>query len=444
MSALKNRPVREDMVIAACLEAYGMVRHEGRLADRSIDQVLRSKQQLYSNERRAVAERVYALLRRQLLVDVLAMRVWPGFDTIRTTGQDLLRLAVSRVLEGESIDAVADAFELRGKDAEAFRSLPRQREALSKLPAEQRFSIDSGLPEFLAKRLFKALGDEATAFTESMATRAPLTARVNTLKVTREQLMQRFRDDGIQAKPCPLSPLGLFIETRTNVYSLPAFRDGQFEVQDEGSQLLGMLVDAPPTLVIDACAGAGGKTLQLAAQMKNKGELIALDVDAKRLDELRQRARRAGAHNVRVHAIAPSGDKAVSDISRWHNKADRVMVDAPCTGTGTWRRKPDARYRLTEASLREHVDRQHELLKRFSSMVKVGGRVIYGTCSVLTDENEQVVKAFLKANPNFTQESVKTWLPAEASGCIEGSALRLWPHRHQTDGFFGAVLTRNA
>ena len=443
MSALKNRPIREDMVMAACLEAYGMVRHEGRLADRSIDQTLRAKQQLYSNERRAVAERVYALLRRQVLVDVLSTRVWQGFDRLRTTAQDMLRFAVSRVVEGETIDAVADALSLRREDAEAFRKLPQQQQAILTMPPQKRFAIESGVPEFLALRLFKQFGDDALKFSDAMATRAPLTARVNTLKVTREELLQRFRDDKIQAQPTPLSPFGIHIETRTNVYSLDAFRDGQFEVQDEGSQLLGMLVDGPPTLVIDACAGAGGKTLQIAAQMKNKGELIALDVDAKRLEELKQRARRAGAHNVRVHAIPPTGKPAIDALARWKHAADRVMVDAPCTGTGTWRRKPDARYKLTEASLAEHVERQHELLARFASMVKPGGRLIYGTCSILNEENEAVVSAFLKANSDYTLQPAGQWLPESAARCVTDNALRLYPHLHNTDGFYGAVMVKN-
>jgi 16S rRNA (cytosine967-C5)-methyltransferase len=190
-----------------------------------------------------------------------------------------------------------------------------------------------------------------------------------------------------------------------------------------------MLVDAPPTKVIDACAGAGGKTLQLAAQMKNKGDLYALDIDERRLKDLKLRARRDGVHNVRIHLVAQMPDLA--------GKADRVMIDAPCTGTGTFRRKPDARYRLTEASIAEYAAKQKGLLEQFAPLVKPGGRLIYGTCSVLTEENEDVVRDFLSRHSDFEVLSADRWVPASV---VREGFLRTFPHRHNTDGFFGAVL----
>ena len=278
-----------------------------------------------------------------------------------------------------------------------------------------------------------------------MNVRAPLTARANSLKITREALREKLAGEGVDAEPTSLSPLGLFLRTRINAFSLASFREGLFELQDEGSQLLGMLVDAPPTRVVDACAGAGGKTLQLAAQMKNRGELFALDIDARRLRELKLRARRAGAHNVRIRPIPPSGPEASAALADLAGKADRVLVDAPCSGSGTFRRKPDARYRLTEAQLADQVQRQRALLEQFAPLVKPGGRLIYGTCSVLREENEEVVAWFLARHPEFSVLPPADRLGPELGSRVDrGGFLRVTPGEQGTDGFFGALLVRNA
>ncbi len=437
-----SRPLREDLVHAAALEAYGLVRHEGRLSDRALDTTLRVRKHLWSQERRAVAERVYGLLRRQRTVDWLLDRV--GASTAGpTTAQDLLRLCASRILHGEEVAEVLRSAPLEPQDADLLRRLPGAASALLALPFEARFPIQASLPDFLAAKFQAEFGDEAERAAEEMNERAPLCARLNPLKTTREALMARLREEGVDVRPTPLSPYGLLLETRINAFSLPAFRDGLFELQDEGSQLLGMLVDAPPTRVVDACAGAGGKTLQLAAQMKNRGDLHALDVDERRLDELRRRARRAGVHNARVQVIPAEGDAALTALAALAQKADRVLVDAPCSGTGTLRRKPDARYRLTAEDLSQHVLRQKTLLERFSVMVKPGGRLIYGTCSVLREENEDVVSDFLSRHPDYQLLPAERFLP-EAVGpkVTREGFLRLFPHRHGTDGFFGAVLQR--
>jgi 16S rRNA (cytosine967-C5)-methyltransferase len=436
------RRLREDLVAQACLEAYGSVRHDGRLSDRALDYVLRQKKQLYSNERRAVAERVYALLRRQRLVDFLAERGWKGFEALPVTNKDLVRLAISRMLEGEDADAVADGLSFKGEGARALKHVFDARAKLEKLDSVQRFAIEASLPDFAAKKLVEEVGDEAFEAAEAMNTRGPLCGRVNTLKCTREQLITALEKEDVKATPTALSPLGVILETRTNVYALEAFKQGLFEVQDEGSQLLGMLVDAPPKKAVDACAGAGGKTLQLAAQMKNRGDLYALDVDERRLEELRQRARRADVHNVRVKAITDDAD-ALKPVEALVGQADRVLIDAPCSGSGTFRRKPDARYRLTPESLAEHVAIQESLLERFHPLVKPEGLLIYGTCSFFRDENEAVVERFLAKHPAFSLVPAERSLGKElaAKTCRDGM-LRLFPHRHGTDAFFGVILKR--
>jgi 16S rRNA (cytosine967-C5)-methyltransferase len=441
--ARPERPLREDLLIQAALEAYGAVRHEGWLADRALDHVLRTKRHLYSNERRAVAERVYALLRRQRTVDALLDRTGARLDQRPPTQQDLLRLSASRVLQGESSQHVARTAGLRPEESRFIEALPGAATVLRALPRAERFALDASLPDFLAARFLRQFGDRADAEAAAMNERAPLTARVNLLRTTREALLERLSAEGVDARPTPLSPLGLFLETGQNAFALPSFREGLFELQDEGSQLLGLLVDAPPTRIVDACAGAGGKTLQLAAQMRNRGELFALDIDARRLEELKRRARRAGVHNARIRPIPAPGPEVAPALADLVDRADRVLVDAPCSGTGIFRRKPDARYRLTEAMLAQHIERQHLLLEQFAPLVRPGGRLVYGTCSVLEEENEAVVAAFLERHPGF-----RTLPPADRLGpelgakVSSGDFLRLSPGRHGTDGFFGAILLR--
>jgi len=426
-----ERPVREDLVTQACLEAYGAVRHEGRLADRALEFTLRHKRMLYSNERRAVAERVYGLLRRERLVDFLLARASRSFESLPATRKDLLRLTAVQALAGDP----PELSPLPAEDRPVIARLESGRGALTQLPAAQRFGIEASLPDWLAVRFLAELGQEAAAGADAMNERAPLTARTNALKGDRPSLQERLAREKVTTRTTPLSPLGLYLDDRINAFTLQTFREGFFELQDEGSQLLGMLVDAPPTKVVDACAGAGGKSLQLAAQMKNRGDLYAFDIDPRRLEELKVRARRDGVHNVRIHLLP-----GVPDLQ---GKADRVLVDAPCTGTGTLRRKPDARYRLTEASVAEYAAKQRGLLDQFAPMVKPGGRLVYGTCSILREENEDVVAAFLEAHPDFEVLPAGDVLGPELGPKVtRGGFLRTYPHLHGTDGFFGAVLRK--
>jgi 16S rRNA (cytosine967-C5)-methyltransferase len=431
------------LVTQASLEAYGAIRHEGRLADRALEYTLRPKRHLYSNERRAVAERVYALVRRQRTVDALLEATGAAFGQLSTTAQDRLRIAASRVLDAEDARAVGQGMGLSSAEMDALARLPAARRALLQRPEEERFALESSFPDALAKAWRAEYGESAQRAAEAVNTRAPLTIRTNTLKTDRKALRLRLRSEAVDAEETPLSPLGLFLSARKNAFALDSFREGLFEIQDEGSQLLGMLVDAPPTCVVDACAGAGGKTLQLAAQMKNRGELHALDVDARRLEDLRQRARRAGVHNTRVRLIPREGDEARAALADLEGKADRVLVDAPCTGTGTLRRKPDARYRFGLEMLDEAAGRQRVLLEQFSALVKPGGRLIYGTCSVLAPENEAVVESFLAAHPEFRVLPPADKLGPELGAQVSrGDFLRLSTHTHGTDGFFGAILLR--
>ena len=238
-----------------------------------------------------------------------------------------------------------------------------------------------------------------------------------------------------------MSPWGLRIEGRRPVTSGPAFQSGLVEIQDEGSQLVAALVDARPGMrVCDYCAGAAGKTLALAAAMGNRGQVVACDVSAARLDNAVRRLRRAGAHNVERHKLAP-GDKWAK---RHAGVFDRVLVDAPCTGAGTWRRNPDARLRLKETDLAELLPKQAAILNDAARLVRIGGRLVYATCSLLPVENEAQVSQFLAAHSGFGVVSLeRAWLLAGPPPCA-GDFLFLTPARHATDGFFAAVLERTA
>lgn len=412
-----------------------MIRREGRLADRAVEFTLRRKRHLYSNERRVVTERVYELIRRERLVDHLLEQTRTDFFRLPSVHADGLRFAAIELLTNRPLSDVLRGSLPAPEDSHALQSLLGAYQAVQSAPKHETFALRTSLPEFLAEKIRSQFGDEAEALAAALNSRAPLAVRVNTLKTSLDELSTLLRKEGVQSHRTKFSPLGLILETRTNLYSLEAFKRGLFEIQDEGSQLVGILVDAPPTLIVDACAGAGGKTLQLAAQMKNRGEIFALDVERDRMDELRKRARRAGVFDVRSRLIRD--DSPEDELRDLLGKADRVLVDAPCSGSGTLRRKPDARARITPEALAMHVQRQKRLLHQFAALVKPRGQLIYATCSLLREENEDVVEDFLRARPDWRLFPASNRLPLDVTN---GEFLRVLPHRHNTDGFFAAVL----
>jgi 16S rRNA (cytosine967-C5)-methyltransferase len=299
------------------------------------------------------------------------------------------------------------------------------------MPDAVRLEMPDWLLPLLAARL-------DTAELAALLQPAPLDLRVNLLRGTREEAAAALAFEGLETAPTPYSPWGLRIEGRRQVTTGPAFRAGLVEIQDEGSQLVAALTGARPGLrVADLCAGAGGKTLALAMMMQNRGQLVACDVSAPRLDAAVRRLRRAGVHNVERHLIE-AGDKWAK---RRAGSFDRVLVDAPCTGTGTWRRNPDARLRLTEADLAELLPKQAVILDQAATLVRNGGRLVYATCSLLAEENEDQVSAFLTRHAGFALVPLPRAWPGGAPP-NPGEFLSLTPARHGTDGFFAAVLER--
>ena len=439
----RSGAVRAQLVRTAVLEIYEEVRRENARADQALQRVLRREKQLRSVERRAVSDAVYGLLRLQGRVDHLLQRALAtrklALDQLATPTQHLLRYA-AWLIAGERQSAQS-AVGLAGAEVAPWEWALALVANPSQLGAPEdpldALAAATSLPRWLAKLWSEQLGaDETRALAAALNQRAPLTVRANLLKNTRDELLETLRAEGSRVEPTRHSPWGVIFTGRTNVFALRAFKAGLFEVQDEGSQLIALACEARPGgIVVDACAGAGGKTLALAAEMHNKGRLIACDRDGRRLDELRPRARRAGVHNWEARSVPESSDARVADL---RGQAEVVLVDAPCSGLGALRRNPDARWRLDEAEVDSFPPRQKEILERYALLVKPSGRLVYATCSVNRGENQEVRAAFLSAHSDF--EPVPA-LPA-AVGLGDGPEIQLLPHVHGTDGFYISALRR--
>ena len=387
----------------------------------------RDNRGLGPRERATMAETVYTVLRKKLLFDHLA----PS-----GSGPKERRLAI--------LGFYGPGDFLRSALTEQETNWLDQCEKVSPNDLMERHRHN--LPEWLVQPLKDQLGAEFWPMVETLNLGAGLDLRVNTFKAKRADVQKELAKAGIKAVNTPYSPWGLRIAGKPALNKNEAFVRGDFEVQDEGSQLLSMLLDAKRgEMVVDFCAGAGGKTLAIGAAMRSTGRLYAFDTSAHRLDAFKSRLKRSGLSNVHPAAIAHERDDRVKRLT---GKMDRVLVDAPCTGLGTLRRNPDLKWRQSLQAVDEMAVKQAAILQSASRMLKSGGRMVYATCSVLPQENEAIAEAFSAANPEFVPLSageVLAELKVEgaASLCSGGDNnqlyLRLWPHRHATDGFFAAV-----
>jgi 16S rRNA (cytosine967-C5)-methyltransferase len=390
-----------------------------------------------SKDRAQIATLIYDILRKR---SSLAWRM--GAETPRALA--IAAVAFTRNMDADNIAAMfADSphapEELTDDERKAITS-----SSLDDAPA----FVRGDYPEWLDKNFARIFGDERGEEGAALSERAPLDLRVNLLKGLRSEAIEELSH--LHAKPTPYSKLGLRIPLLPDgrgppVQSEPAFIKGLVEVQDEGSQIASLLAQAlPGEQVIDLCAGAGGKTLALSAGMENKGQIFAHDSDLRRLAPLHERAARAGIRNLQIRS--PRGKEDV--LKDLEASADLVLVDAPCTGVGTWRRNPDAKWRMRPGSLAVRQAEQHEVLKDAARLVKPGGRLVYITCSVLAEENEDRLSAFRAAHTDFAPVAMKDVLKSAGLEALsdhangDGSALLLTPRRSGTDGFFVAVLRR--
>jgi 16S rRNA (cytosine967-C5)-methyltransferase len=395
-------------------------------ADGLVSMFFRKHRGLGPRERHALTETAYAVLRQRLLLQQLAQ-----------SGRGPLerRLAILGWQGNEAF--------LRG-------ALDPQEQAwLAEVNLIDRATLPEklrhNLPDWLAAPLHEALGDGFWPLVESLSGPAALDLRVNLLKAKREEVQRVLAEAGIEAAPTTYSPWGLRIQGKPALGKLDVYVHGSVEVQDEGSQLLALLTDARRgEMVVDFCAGAGGKTLALGAMMRNTGRLYAFDISGHRLDALKPRLARSGLSNVHPAQIAHERDDR---IKRLAGKIDRVLVDAPCSGLGTLRRNPDLKWRQSPKAVDEFAARQTAILAGAARLLKPGGRLVYATCSLLAAENERVAEAFAVAHgaefePLPAQPVLEAAHIDAAATLVTGPYLRLWPHRHGTDGYFAALWQR--
>ncbi|MBI2293483.1 MAG: RsmB/NOP family class I SAM-dependent RNA methyltransferase [Betaproteobacteria bacterium] len=394
-------------------------------ADAVLSGYFRAHRELGQHDRAFIAETVFGVLRRRYGLE---------YHTGAATPRRLLLAWLNRV-QGVSLRQLEP---LLGRDdalwAAALKATPELASPLY---------VAAELPPWLVAMLAAEMPEgEILALGRALAQPAPLDLRVNALLTTREKVLRQLIIEGINAQPTPHAPLGIRIDGNPALGRNPLFTSGRIEVQDEGSQLLCYLL-APKRreMVVDFCAGAGGKTLALGVLMQSQGRLYAFDVSEARLNKFKPRLKRSGLSNVHPQLLASENDLKVKRLA---GKIDRVLVDAPCSGFGTLRRNPDLKWRQSEAGIAELAAKQRAILTAAAALLKPGGRLVYATCSFLRAENQDIVAAFLAAHPHFSLVPANEVLKQQHIALDTGEFLQLYPHRHGCDGFFAAVMARAA
>jgi 16S rRNA (cytosine967-C5)-methyltransferase len=410
-------------LLQACSEAFAAVLSLARPADGALSEYFREHRELGQRDRALIADSVYAALRRRRLLERVA----------GSGGARRYVLATWTALLGANLRELEPL--LRADEPDWLAAVKREAHA------PQPFEIECDLPDWVIERLRKRFDDAAIlTLAKGLLEQAPLDLRVNVLKTSRDDLIARLSGEGIRAAATALSPDGVRVPDKPAINKHPAFLAGEIEVQDEGSQLVcRLLAPRRGEMVVDFCAGAGGKTLALGAQMRSSGRLYAFDVSASRLAKLKPRLARSGLSNVHPQRLDGENDARVKRLA---GKVDRVLVDAPCTGLGTLRRNPDLKWRQTPEDLAELAAKQRAILDSAARLPKPGGRLVYATCSILEEENREIVEAFLARHEEFVMRPAAEILARERIALDTGPYLELWPHVHGTDGFFGAVLER--
>jgi len=412
-------------VTKSAVAAVGLVLPLTHPADAVLRNFFSVNRDLGSHDRAFVAETVFTVLRHKRLLESLVTHPTPRKLVLGS----LLKLQGYSVGQLERLLKAEDrewAVQLKAADVES-------------MPPAVRLS----LPDWLYERLVVEYSEEeAIAFGRAMLKSAPLDLRVNTLLANRDQMIEELRGSGFSAEPTRWSPIGIRLAGKPAINRHPSFTRGAVEVQDEGSQVLGFLV-APKRreMVVDFCAGAGGKTLMMGALMNSAGRLYALDVSEKRLNNLKPRLRRSGLSNVHPQLIHGENDIKVKRLS---GKIDRVLVDAPCSGLGTLRRNPDLKWRHSPGAIVELSAKQLAILNGAATLLKPGGRLVYATCSVLPEENQGIIEQFLATHADFKVVSCQDILDEQRIPLESGVFLEISPQRHETDAFFAAALERRA
>lgn len=431
VKTIKENPMTPNLIRQAAVMLSNLLEFNSP-ADAKLSEFFRNNRDLGTKERAFVAESVYGVLRRLRFLSAVTANDDNDPDDARK-----LVLAWMLRIQGMSIQKIESM--LTEQQIEWAHTIKAK--STENLP----LAVQADVRDWLWEKLVAQYGEkEALTIARSMHDAATLDLRVNTVKGTRDEVMAKFIAENTSGEnnvtKTPYSPIGLRMPLRLNISRHVLFTEGQIEVQDEGSQILAHLV-APKRgmMVADFCAGAGGKTLAMGALMRNTGRLYAFDVSEKRLHSLGQRLKRSGLSNLNAQSISSETDPK---LKRLNGKFDRVLVDAPCTGLGTLRRNPDLKWRQTPQDLAELTLKQTNILARASKLTKAGGRLIYSTCSLLRDENEQIAENFLAAHPDFKLLNAAEILRQQQINLDTGDYLKLLPHLHNTDGFFAAVFEK--
>ncbi|MDB4953811.1 MAG: Fmu (Sun) domain protein [Myxococcales bacterium] len=421
---------------ALVLELWQRTRMDWGFVTDRLATTFRKETWVGAHDRRFVSETLYGLVRHLRRVDLAVSRG----RKVAKPPRDLERLLALLLLEGliepaqaAKVEPELDWTAIAGVDA----AIASERKLAT------RIGLAASLPDWLAARFVADWGDAAEPLALALNQRAPMTVRANLLIGDRAALVAELAREGLTTHPGTWSDTALVVDSRTNLFQLASFKRGALEVQDEGSQLLAELarVDAPKPIVIDYCAGAGGKTLAIAARLGNRGRIVATDVDAGKLEELRRRARRAQVSN--AQALVIEEGRWPREVEALRGKADVVFIDAPCSGIGALRRNPEARWRMRETDLAEFAKRQQRIIADARQLCAPGGRIVYATCTLLRVENQDVIGAALAAHADLAAVPLTEVLGTERAKSLgDGESFIVAPHTHGTDGFYARVLTR--
>lgn len=408
-------------------------------ADIIINRYFKERRFIGSKDRGAIAGLVYYVIRNRA-----TLSWWIEKQSIARTGRTLIiaeqmlhahrkLVDIHNIMNGDRFSPA----KLSPEEITLARALEGKELLHADMPAHARYNY----PAWMETELHISLGDGWQAELDALNSEAPVDLRTNSLLTTRDDLIAALRKEQYHVEPTPHSPVGVRMHTRAPVFTSECFKRGWFEMQDEGSQLAALLAPVQPgDKVIDFCAGAGGKTLALAAQMQNKGRLLAWDTSEKRLDQMKPRLARAKVDNVQRHVLESENDPF---LKRHKESADCVIIDAPCSGSGTWRRNPDLKWRFTENDLAEIHAIQKRILESASRLVKRDGFLLYITCSLLQSENDKAIAAFLTQEKKFAvADPEKIWSKFPSPPTRRDCNLRLTPHKDGTDGFFATLLQR--
>lgn len=414
-----------------------------RPADAVASDWLRARRFIGSSDRRAILNRVWGVLRARAQLEWWLQRSG-GDGTPR--GLVLMDALLRDAWPAHAIEQAFDGAPHRPQPLSDQEKRTVAAAAGHRLDhPDQPLAVRLNIPAWIEPELQAAFGAGIEREVLAMEAAPSVDLRANLLCTSRDRALEALASEGVVGLPTPLSPLGIRLKGRISVVGGAAFRDGLIEIQDEGSQLVALLCGVRPGMqVLDWCAGAGGKTLAMAAGMNNRGRIVACDISEGRLERSATRLRRAGVHNVERRTLDAEGRRWAK---RSAGKFDRVLVDAPCSGTGTWRRNPDGRWTLQPIDVEELQAKQRDILQRAARMVAPGGRLLYATCSLLPRENERQIEAFLASHPDFAPLEARTLWHEEIGSeppddAFAGPWLRLTPARHGTDGFFLAALQR--